>query len=237
MNPNVETHTHGAARVIVLRRPERANAYNDEMLAGIENALASAIDDPSVSAIVFRGAGDRHFCSGADLDALRARDPLTVLDLPSARLFAAIASFPKATIAAVNGAAVGGGCELAVACDLRVLSRDAFFQLPETGLGLIPAAGGIHRLPALIGLGRAKEMIFTGRRVDADTSLAWGLANDVCAPEDLDARASALATTIAEKDIDAIALAKKTMSGAHASPAGPMLERLAQTLLGVRPKS
>lgn len=237
MTSNVETHTHGAARVIVLRRPERANAYNNEMLAGIADALAPVIDDPAVSAVVVRGAGDRHFCAGADLDALRARDPFSVLDLSSARLFAAIAAFPKVTIAAVNGAAVGGGCELALACDLRVMSRDAFFQLPETGLGLIPAAGGTYRLPTLIGLGRAKEMIFTGRRVDADTALAWGLVNEVCVPEDLDARVLTLAATIAEKDGDAIALAKKSMFGSHISPAAPSLARLAQSILGVRPKS
>ncbi|MCC6156927.1 MAG: enoyl-CoA hydratase/isomerase family protein [Deltaproteobacteria bacterium] len=227
---------NGAALVITMRRPEHANAYDDAMLAGIANALASALVEPAVSVIVIRGAGDRHFCAGADLDALRARDPLSVLDLPSARLFAAIAAFPKATIAAVNGAAVGGGCELAIACDLRVASQDAFFALPETGLGLIPAAGGSHRLAALVGLGRAKEMILTGRRVDADTALAWGLANDVCAPEDLDTRVLALAASIAEKDGDAIALAKETMALSFAAPAGSALARLAQTLLGLRRK-
>ncbi len=233
MSPNVETHTHGAARVIVLRRVERANAYDDAMLAGVASALASALVDPAVSVVIFRGAGDRHFCAGADLDALRERDPLSALDLPSARLFAAIASFPKATIAAVNGAAVGGGCELALACDLRVASENAFFALPETGLGLIPAAGGTHRLADFVGLGRAKEMILTGRRVDARTALAWGLANEVCAPDELDARAFAVAETIAHKDGDAVALAKEVLAGTHATPAGPALERLAQTLLGL----
>src|SRR5204862_571830 len=132
-----------------------------------------------VTVLVVTGAGDKAFVSGADIRAIRARGCDDALASINSRLMTAVEAHEAVTIAAVNGYALGGGCELALACDLRLASDDAVFGLPEPALGIIPGAGGTQRLPRIVGLGRAKEMILTGARWDAAQALAYGLVSEV----------------------------------------------------------
>ena len=159
---------------IGLNRPDVRNAINkqvvDELLALLD-ALAS---DPSVAVVVLAGEG-KLFASGADISELRARRSPDALRAFNARLFQAVEDFPRPTIAAIHGFALGGGLELALACDLRVAARSAKLGLPEVGLGIYPAAGGTWRLPRLIGLGKAKELVFTGRILDGQQAHELGL--------------------------------------------------------------
>jgi enoyl-CoA hydratase/carnithine racemase len=161
------------------------NALSHETLVGIGQLVRQAIADRAVRAIVLTGAGDKAFCAGADLkerkdmteDEVRARllqyrEEIGVLD-----------HSPKPVVAAINGIALGGGLELALACDLRVAAPSAFVGLPETTLGIIPGAGGTQKLPRIVGEARAKEMILLGRRISATDALAWGLVNRVSPPD------------------------------------------------------
>jgi methylglutaconyl-CoA hydratase len=171
----------GAIAIITLNRPERSHALSREMLALLGSLVQRAADDPDVRAIVLTGSGNRVFCAGADLkerggmsdDEVRAM-------LSSYRTeFGTIDRSPKPVLAAINGAALGGGLELALACDLRIAAPHAVLGLPETGLGIIPGAGGTQRLPRIIGEGRAKELVLLGRRLRAEEALAIGLVSRV----------------------------------------------------------
>src|SRR5437016_13611074 len=144
------------------------------MHAALEEARAAR-----VSALIVTGAGEQAFVSGADIRSLRARTRDDALASINSRLMSAVEAHPAVTIAAVNGYALGGGCELALACDLRIASESAVFGLPEPSLGIIPGAGGTQRLPRIVGLGRAKEMILTGARWDARKALEAGLVTQV----------------------------------------------------------
>ncbi len=195
---------------ITLSRPERLNALGARLTAELRAAVAAVEADPAVRALVITGAGPRAFCTGADLKERAALDAAgrwahnrALNDCNNA-----IARLQIATIAAVNGLALGGGCELALACDLRLAAEGAVFGLPEVGLGVIPGAGGTQRLPRLIGPARAKELILTARRIDAATALDWGLVNQVTTAEGLLPAARALAAEIARQSPRAVAYAK-----------------------------
>ncbi len=177
----------GAAAILTLNRPEVMNALNFSLL----HALAAEVErlrfDSGVRAVIVTGAGEKAFCAGADLKERTAMDPVEVKKFifTIRNLFTAIEQLNKPVIAAVNGIALGGGTELALACDIRLASENASMGLTETRLAIIPGAGGTQRLPRLIGVGKAKELIFTGRRVASDEALAIGLVNSVCPPESL----------------------------------------------------
>lgn len=204
-------HRAGGVCIVTLNRPHKANAYDASLL----RALRASLDDlADARVVVITGAG-RHFCAGADLAHLAERRLLDALNLESARLFDHIAQLNRPTIAAIHGAALGGGLELALACDVRVATEDAILGLPETSFGLIPAAGGTLRLPRLIGVARAKEMIFTARRVPAPEALTLGLINQVT---DLEG-ALALARNMARHDPLALELAKRAID-MHEGPGG-----------------
>jgi enoyl-CoA hydratase/carnithine racemase len=160
--------------------------------------------------LILTGAGERAFCTGADLKERAAMDEAARWAHNRALFDCAnqLASLPMPTIAAINGFALGGGCELMLACDLRIAAAQAAFALPETNLGIIPGAGGTQRLPRLIGPSRAKELIFTARRIDAATALAWGLVGQVVPAETLLTAAQALASEIARQSQLALAYAK-----------------------------
>jgi enoyl-CoA hydratase/carnithine racemase len=222
-------HDKNGLCILKLNRPAVANAYNEEMLMALSKRLEDAGRDESVRAVIFTGQGKRHFCAGADLGEIGAKTILDALNLRSADLFNQIALFPKPTIAAINGDAVGGGLELALACDLRTASATARMWLPEISLGIIPAAGGARRLPGIIGKGRAKEMIFTGRKIDAQTALAWGLINDIA--QDALVRAMEIAEKLAKMDPEALILAKTVMGAGVEDQFGDRLSRLAQARL------
>ncbi|MBS2031090.1 MAG: enoyl-CoA hydratase/isomerase family protein [Deltaproteobacteria bacterium] len=215
---------------IGLNRPDVRNAINkqvvDELLALLD-ALAS---DPSVAVVVLAGEG-KLFASGADIGELRARRSPDALRAFNARLFQAVEDFPRPTIAAIHGFALGGGLELALACDLRVAARSAKLGLPEVGLGIYPAAGGTWRLPRLIGLGKAKELVFTGRILDGQQAHELGLVELVCVEDKLEATALELASEIAQHAPMALQVAKLSFQAAARGGDPTVAERLGQALL------
>lgn len=163
--------------IITLNRPEAANALSVEMLEGLRDTLHTCKYDRSIRCIVITGAGEKAFCAGADLKERAEMDPVQVRRTVSLIRdnINALESLPQPVIAAVNGVAFGGGTELALACDIRISADTAKLGLTETSLGIIPGAGGTQRLPRLVGKGRAKELIFTARRIDANEALEIGL--------------------------------------------------------------
>lgn len=173
--------------VLTLNRPKVMNSFNFDMLRALRDAVEALRFDPDIRVLIITGSGDRAFCAGADLKERATLSPVQVKEFifTIRNLFTAIEQLPKPVIAAVNGIALGGGTELALACDVRIASVGATMGLTETRLAIIPGAGGTQRLPRLVGKGKAKELIFTGRRVDAAEALAMGLVNEVCEPEDL----------------------------------------------------
>ena len=201
----------GSIASIQLNRPEKANAYNEAMLDTLAGAIENMATDDQVRVLIISGAGNRSFCAGADLDEIPQRNYADALNLKSAKVFDKIALSPKITLAAINGSAAGGGLELALACDIRIAVEDATFFFPETKLGLIPAAGGTRRLPRIVGIPRAKELILGGRIWNAKHALRWGLVNEVVQCEDLLAQAHKWGEEIAQRDQIALQLAKKSL--------------------------
>jgi enoyl-CoA hydratase/carnithine racemase len=220
--------------VLHLDRPHRANAYNSALLTALEAAVEHAYLDPAVHVIVLTGAG-RHFCAGADLTELGQREPLQALDLHSRRLFTRIARGPKPTFAAVHGAALGGGLELALACDFRIVTPDARLGLPEISMGLIPAAGGCHRLPHLVGAARAREMVLLGRELSGLEAHAWGLALQTAPAEQLLEQTLQHAQTLAQRTPAAVLMARLALDAAFEyDDHGLHLEGPGQALLYAR---
>jgi enoyl-CoA hydratase/carnithine racemase len=233
VDPIVVTRRDRAHAVVTINRTEARNALSVTVQDGLTRALDELAYDDAVRAVVLTGAGDRAFVAGADVKQLREYTARDGLRGRLQGLFDRIASFEKPTIAAVNGLALGGGCELALACDLRVAAQTARFGFPETGLSIIPGAGGTQRLPRLIGAGRALELILTGRIVAAEEALAMGLVSHVVPAEDLLTTAAALAETVAAKGPLATQLARLVVrSGVEAgATAGMTIERMAQAIL------
>jgi enoyl-CoA hydratase len=224
----VRLELDGPVAVITLDRPERANAYDGAMLDALDRALDSVLANDAVGALVVEAAGEGAFCGGADLVRMEQAEPLDALDLRSQAVFDRIARAPLVSVAAVHGAAVAGGFELALACDLRVASPAARFSLPETALGLIPAAGGCTRLTRLVGAARAKRVILAGEVLDARSALDWGLVCSLVPEPRQEARA--LARRIASRDRVALRLAKQIIDLSDSQPS-LQAERVAETLL------
>ena len=224
--------TDGIALVTV-NRPEVRNAINATVLRAITETLAELAENEDVQVLVFTGAGDKAFVAGADINELAVRTPKDGLRATMQGVYEKVEQFPKPTIAAVNGYAFGGGHELALACDIRVASTNAQFALPETGLGIMPAAGGTQRLAKLVGLGRATEIVLTGRRVKADEALDMGLVTQVVEPDELLVTARETAQAIMAKGPLAIQLAKTVIRHGFDvdHQTGILLERLAQSVL------
>ena len=219
--------------LVTLERPERANAYTAEMLVELRSAIEHARSDAALRAAVIAGAG-RTFCAGADLTELGAKDEIDALSLLSRDVFDLWAEAPWPTIAAIGGAAVGGGFELALACDVRLCAPAAFFRFPEPALGLVPAAGGIRRLVAEVGPARTKELILFGRKLDADAALRWGLVAGVV--EDPLSTAIDLAQSLQAIDPVAQRIAKLLIQERADTAAGRPAEAVAQALLYGRRK-
>src|SRR2546421_342087 len=187
----------------------KVNALSSALLLQLEDAARSLIDDPP-GAVVVTG-GDRLFAAGADISEFGGPDEAERIGDLFLRALCAVADIPRVTIAAVSGAALGGGCELALACDLRIASSRAKFGQPEILLGIIPGGGGTQRLPRLIGPARAKDMILTGRTVDADEALRIGLVDEVVEPDALFERAVERAAALAQGPVLAHGLAKRAI--------------------------
>jgi len=184
---NVLTDNRDGILWMTVNRPKKLNALNQSTLAEIEKIIASAASDDQVWAVVVTGAGEKAFVAGADIGELNTLGPVEAKEfaLRGQAIFLQIERLTKPVVAAVNGFAFGGGCELAMSCHLRVASRNAVFGQPEVKLGLIPGYAGTQRLPRLVGRGRALEILLTGRNVDAEEAERIGLVNSVCEPEEL----------------------------------------------------
>ena len=200
----------GAAAILTLNRPKVMNALNFSLLHALAEQVENLRFDSGVRTVIVTGAGEKAFCAGADLKERSAMDPVEVKKFifTIRNLFTAIEQLNKPVIAAVNGIALGGGTELALACDIRVASENASMGLTETRLAIIPGAGGTQRLPRQIGVGKAKELIFTGRRVPSDEALVIGLVNSVCKPESLMEECLKIASMIEETGPIAVEQAK-----------------------------
>lgn len=206
----IEIHREDAVALLTLNRPDKRNAVNDEMRAELTAAFAAFDADPSLRVVVLTGAGTA-FCAGGDLSASAVPDP----DRP--RIIEPLDKFAKPVIAAVNGVALGGGLELALACDLRIASHNARFALPEVRLGSLPGSGGTQRLPAVVGPSLAAQMILTGEPIDAARALAAGLVSELCAPDKLLDTALAHARAIARNAPLAVIAAKRLLRAAAAT--------------------
>lgn len=178
----LETDDKGITTVTI-NRPKKLNALNDEVLNELADVFKDIQIDEEINAVIVKGAGDKAFVAGADIKELRDLDDRSgrMASQKGQQIFQLIEDTRKPVIAAVNGYALGGGAELAMACHLRIAGENAVFGLPEVGLGLIPGYGGTQRLPGLIGKARALEMILTGKQVKADEALQLGLVNEVSA--------------------------------------------------------
>ncbi len=208
----------GRVAIITINRPEKRNALNIKTRQEGAAALDKLRDDAEIGVVVFTGAGDKSFIAGADIAEFANRTALTQRDVMLDRsLFNAIDSFPKPVIAMVNGYCLGGGCELALACDLRIASETASFGQPEINLGIIPGGGGTQRLTRLIGEGKAMELILTGDIIDAKTAYTLGLVNTVVPAADLEAKTMEIANRIAEKSPIALQMAKEAVKLASRS--------------------
>ena len=217
---------------ITVNRPEVRNALDRATVKEIETALADLESTGDVGAIVITGAGDQVFVAGADIRQMRERRRDDGLAAINSSVFAAIERCTKPTVAAVNGHALGGGCELALACDLRVAATHARFGQPEVGLGIIPAAGATQRLPRVIGLGRATHMVLTGDPIDARTALEWGLISAAVPGQDLLPAARQLASRVLSRGPLAIRMAKLALSASSRVDldSGLLIETLAQAI-------
>jgi enoyl-CoA hydratase/carnithine racemase len=217
----VFTEDRGSVRHVVMNRPEKRNAMNDELIAGLAGALDAAAHDPSVLCVVVRGAGPM-FSSGMDFGSLGAlaAEPRRLRESRTGILAAwnQCEEMTKPTIAQIHGGCIGGAMELALACDLRTMATDAVIGLVETRVGLIPDVGGSSRLPSVIGLGRAKEMIMASKLIDGTEAERIGLVNRVAPAEDLDAVTDALVSELLACSPVAVGLAKRVID-ASAKPA------------------
>jgi enoyl-CoA hydratase len=215
MYENVILERRGRVAVVTINRPDKLNALNiatrNEIVAVFDELRA----DESVRVVVITGSGEKAFIAGADIGEFAGRTAHQQREvMRSSRVFSVVEDFPKPVIARINGFCLGGGCELALGCDIRIASSNAKLGQPEINLGIIPGGGGTQRLTRLVGEGKAMELILTGKLITAQDALAIGLVNDVVAPEELDARVMDTANQIAEKSPIALQAAKEAVKTA-----------------------
>ena len=209
----------GRVALVTMNRPEKRNALDGQMRCAFLGVMDRVRRDANTRAVVLTGAGDKAFVAGADIGEFEGRSPVDqyrIMRLPT--IFEAIERSPKPVIAAINGFCLGGGMELALACDIRIASTNAKLGQPEVNLGIIPGGGGTQRLPRIVGLGHALRLILTGEMITADDALKLGLVEEVVAPDALIDRAMAIAEQIASKSPVAIAAAKEATRAAMSLP-------------------
>jgi enoyl-CoA hydratase len=221
----------GRVATLTVNRPDVRNALDTATVEELHQALAE-VRAARATVLIVTGAGDKAFVSGADIRSIRERRRDDALASVNSRLMSAVESHEAVSIAAVNGFALGGGCELALACDLRIAAEHAVFGLPEPSLGIIPGAGGTQRLPRIVGLGRAKEMILTGARWDARKALEYGLVSEVVPASQLLPAARAMAERVLALGPLAVRLAKAALNASAQMPlaAGLAFESTAQAI-------
>jgi enoyl-CoA hydratase len=207
----------GPVATLTVNRPEVRNALDTATVAEFHAAL-DAVRAARATVLIVTGAGDKAFVSGADIRAIRERRRDDALCGINSRLIAAVEAHEAVTIAAVNGYALGGGCELALACDIRLAAESAVFGQPEPAIGIIPGAGATQRLPRIVGIGRAKEMILAGARWSAPQALAYGLVSEVVPLADLPVVARAWAERILALGPLAVRLSKQALNASMQMP-------------------
>jgi enoyl-CoA hydratase len=206
----------GKIATITIDRPEVVNAIRHITMLEIQDVLKNdIIKDNEIMVVVLTGSGDKAFISGGDISIMNSGTGFleTAYEIPNGQAICSeIENFPKPVIARINGLALGGGTEIALSCDIRIASSTARMGLPEIRLGIIPGYGGTQRLPRLVGLGKAKEMIMTGDSITAEEAFAIGMINQVVPPEELDAAVQKLADKIASKSAFALYMAKMAIN-------------------------
>ena len=217
---------------LTIDRPTVKNALDRETVTECHTALQTLEGDPAAGVLIITGAGESSFVSGADINDIRERTRADGLAAISSSLCTRVERFPRPTIAAINGYALGGGCELALACDIRVAADSAKFGQPEVGLGIIPAAGGTQRLPRVVGMGWAKHLILTGEIIDARQALEIGLVTAIMPASQLQVRARELAKRILRQGPLAARLARLSLNASARVDldSGLLIETLAQAL-------
>jgi enoyl-CoA hydratase len=212
---NLIIEKRGPVALVTINRPDKLNALNVRTRQEILAAFKDLDEDRDIRVVVITGAGEKAFIAGADISEFAGKTPLEVREtMQKSRAFDAMEDFPKPVIAMINGYALGGGCELAMACDIRVASAKAKFGQPEIKLGIIPGGGGTQRLPRLVGEAKAMELVLTGDMIDAEEALRLGLVNYVTAPEQLETKTMEIANKIAQMSPVALGLAKKSVKNA-----------------------
>lgn len=212
---NLAIEKKGKVAIVTVNRPGKLNALNVRTRQEILAALKDLREDDGVRVLVITGAGDKAFIAGADINEFAGKTAMEIRDImENSRAFDAMEDFPKPVIAMINGYALGGGCELAMACDIRIASTRAKFGQPEIKLGIIPGGGGTQRMPRLIGEGKAMELILTGDMIDASEAYRLGLINYAVPPEELEKKTLEVAGRIAEMSPVTLALAKQAVKNA-----------------------
>ena len=228
---NLRLAVEGRVATLTVDRPDVRNALDTATVEELHRALEE-VRLARATVLILTGAGEKSFVSGADIRAIQTRRRDDALASINSRLMSAVEGHDAVSIAAVNGWALGGGCELALACDLRIAAENAIFGLPEPSLGIIPGAGGTQRLPRIVGMGRAKEMILTGARWDAQKALEAGLVSEVVPLPRLMEAARAMADRVLALGPLAIRLAKAALNASASMPlaAGLLYESTAQAI-------
>jgi enoyl-CoA hydratase/carnithine racemase len=234
---DLQIHNKDHVGIITIHRPEVLNALRFSTIREIDHAVSDFIDDPAIRVIVITGSGEKSFVAGADINEfidLEAEQMWRMMKLGQ-DVFDHIADCPKPVIAAVNGYALGGGLELALACDIIIASENALFGHPEITVGSFPGWGSTQRLPRRIGLSRAKEMVFTGMKIDAQRAEAIGLVNHVHPPAQLLEETLKLASQITDKSAKMLAIAKSVLNASESVNLkdGQNLEAFAVSLASV----
>ena len=211
---NILLEKKGYIAVATINRPKALNALNSEVLSDLDELVATVKADDEIRALVITGSGEKAFVAGADIGEMSTltKEGGTAFGKHGNDVFRAIETLPIPTIAAVNGFALGGGCELSMACDIRICADTAVFGQPETGLGITPGFGGTQRLARLVSPGMAKQLIYTAKNIKADEALRIGLVNAVYPLDELMAAAEKLAETIAKNAPIAVRACKKAIN-------------------------
>ena len=211
---NLLLEVENGIALLTIDRPKALNALNSETLAELNACLAELENNDDVKVVILTGSGEKSFVAGADISEMVNATPAEgrKMGLLAREAFGRLENMPQVTIAAVNGFALGGGCEISMSCDIRVASDNAKFAQPECGLGILPGFGGTQRLPRLVGKGRAKELIFTCDMISADEAFRMGLANHVVPQAELIDYCKAMAGRIMKNGPYAVALAKQAIN-------------------------
>jgi enoyl-CoA hydratase len=211
---NVILEKEDKIAIVTISRPKALNALNTETLTELDYVLDKIESDNEVLAVILTGAGEKSFVAGADISEMKDKNVIEArkFGILGNKVFRRLELLEKPVIAAVNGFALGGGCEISMACDIRIASSNARFGQPEVGLGITPGFGGTQRLARLVGMGMAKELIYTAKNIKADEALRIGLVNKVVEPGELMNTAKELANTIAKNAPIAVKLSKQAIN-------------------------